>query len=180
MELRELFLQVFDILAKGENVEFTLILNGQTIKYIAVLGDANLCTLHNNNSRLIILDRELLNESDNVKLFSIAHEVGHTFNINTTVNRWIVKNSSKHPIITKFIATVYSSYINSLRLSLSRKGKVLDKEIEADRYAFELFPGAIYEAFEYFEKFVNKAPYKTDNLRKLSLKEIELRKEALL
>lgn len=180
MQIKDLFLQVFTILESGQTAEFTLILNGETFRYVVTLGESNLCTLYGGNSRLIILDRELLHESEGAKLFCLAHEVGHTFNINTKINRWSLANYTKHPKLTALIRDFYTSYINSLRLSCAKQGKVFNKEIEADRYASELFPDAVTDAFEYFKKFVNKAAYANENTRMLSLKEIELRKELLL
>lgn len=181
MEIKELFLQVFTILESGQNAEFTLYLNGEMFRYLVTLGKSNLCTVYEgNNSRLIILDKELLHESEGAKLFCLAHEVGHTFNIATKINMWLLANASKHPKLTAFIGACYGSYINSFRLSCAKHGKVCDKEIEADRYAFDLFPNTVTDAFEYFKKIANKAPYANENMRMLSLKEIELRKEKLL
>ena len=181
MEIKELFLQVFTILESGQNAEFTLFLNGETFRYLVSLGETNFCTiLEGNNSRLIILDRELLHENDNAKLFCLAHEVGHTFNINTKLNRVIIANSNKHPKLTNFIRAFYNSYINATRLSCIKRGKVFNKEIEADRYAFELFPFAVTDGCEYLSKFITKSAYANENMRMLALKEIELRKEMLL
>lgn len=175
MQIKELFLQVFAILESGQTAEFMLILNGETFRYVVTLGESNLCTVHGGNSRLIILDRELLHESEGAKLFCLAHEVGHTFNIDTKFNRWLLANSNKHPKLTVLLRDFYTSYINSLRLSFAKQGKVLNKEIEADRYAFELFPESYTEAFNYMERFVNRINWRDERQKNLSLKELKNR-----
>jgi hypothetical protein len=175
-EIRNLFLEVYSLLETEEVVHFNMVMNGAELHYYVRLSEASSCA-YCAEGRLITLSRDIMTASDSSKLFVLAHEVGHTFNCISVVDKWVVNNWTKHRVLARIVRAIRSFVIEFKRAYLSSAGKVAPEEVEADAFAATLFPSETSDGFEFLE---NSARSKLKgSVLKTALRELETRKSLI-